>query len=261
MNAAIPCRLCGEPSEYQFSRSGYRKLVIGYFECTGCGSLQTDNPVWLDMAYRDQGTGMDTGAVQRSFETAITMCAVLDLIGFDKSQPCLDFGAGVGLYARMMRDRGYNYFADDLYAVPHYMDRFASALTNRKQWPMISAFEVFEHLPNPRAVLDNLLSAARSVLFFSTELWERQGENWHYLCPEHGQHVFFYSRKALEQLAEKHGFRYHHSGLKIFARPELTLPDLSPQVVSQRAMDLFFQHMREPYRYCAADNAALLGAK
>lgn len=247
------CRLCGGPSRFKWSALVMGKHKVGYYECQNCESLQTDDPYWLEEAYAARGAGFDTGAVQRSIGLALSMHAILDLIGFDKTQPALDFGAGMGLFARMMRDRGYDYWASDEYNSLYFIDRFVG---DRPRWSLISAFEVAEHLPHPRQAWASLFGKQPDYLFFTTDIFSGQGAEWHYLAPEEGQHVFFYSLKALQQLGNLYGYHLTDLGpVKVFSRSRLSPPE--PRCIEKRALRLLLRHQRDPWIYAARDNEVL----
>lgn len=190
------CCLCAGQTKYVWSQLILEKYDVGYFECLECGSLQSETPYWLDEAYSQAGTGYDTGACQRSIICALAMSTAFEMLGIRPETKCLDCGAGMGLYARMMRDRGWSYFAYEKYVFPFYMDKFCAGPTDTK-WGVVSAFEVFEHLPNPGDSIDLILGSAKDYVFFTTECWENQGNAWHYLDPMHGQHVFSMRVKRL----------------------------------------------------------------
>ena len=120
------CRLCRGQTNHVWNQSVLNKYDVAYFECDSCGSLQTEPPYWLDEAYAINGTGADSGACQRSVDTALAMSTILEVLEFPRDGKCLDYGAGVGLYSRMMRDRGWLYFAYDRYSTPFYMDKFTA---------------------------------------------------------------------------------------------------------------------------------------
>ncbi len=187
-------------------------------------------------------------------------------MGFDPAGDCLDYGAGTGLFARMMRDRGWRYFASDKYAAPFFMDGFMAA-PGRRTWQMISAFEVFEHLADPAADLDAMLGSAARLVFFTTDLWERQGPDWPYLNPQQGHHVFFYTSKALRMTAARFGFEYHDLGfVKCLARPTeaaglAAIRALGVQGFGERVLDSFLRHVRDPYKFANLDHQALRAAQ
>ena len=57
----------------------------------------------------------------------------------------------------------------------------------------------------------------------STGIFNSQGQDWWYLAPESGQHVFFYSRKALAWLGKQHGYEHFGAGqLQVFSRTAIT---------------------------------------
>ncbi len=218
---AMACRLCGAESKLYGRQTVLGKYRVAYYECAGCGSLQTEEPYWLDEAYRVEGLGLDVGACQRCVDLSLEVSACLSVLGLDPKAGYLDYGSGLGLFARLMRDRGWNFFAYDKYITPFFMDRFRGALAERK-WTSLTAFEVFEHLVAPASEISELLRADADFLFFTTQTWRGQGLDWWYIVPQGGQHVFFYSEKALQGLAEKHGYALMElSGVKLFLHQRL----------------------------------------
>ena len=257
--SAETCRLCGGQTTRLWSLEVLRAHEVSYFECADCGSLQTETPYWLDNAYSSPGIGVDTGSAQRSIDLALRMSAFLDMLGVDRAAQCLDFGAGSGLYGRMMRDRGWDYYAHDRYSTPFYMDAF-SARPAEKAWTVISAFEVLEHLTQPAEDLESLLGGGAGLFIFTTELWRGQGPDWPYLAPLHGQHVFFYSPKAIEGLAARVGRQAFDLGFALcLALPESreALGKVRGANMAEAAMASLSVHQRDPYRYAASDSAAL----
>src|SRR5262249_51230365 len=157
--------------------------------CTACGSLQTEPPYWLAEAYRTQGTDMDTGAAQRSLELAMRTTGLLGLLSWQRDRVALDYGAGMGLFARLMRDRGFNFFAYDRYLSPFYMDQFRADDPATLKPDLITAHEVVEHLADPAAELPAIFGRGADLVLVTTELFNDQGPDWRYLAPENGQHV------------------------------------------------------------------------
>lgn len=250
-----PCRLCGGQTVEQFRLKVLRKYDVGYHRCEECGSLQTDEPFWLGEAYAGHGTGFDTGAAHRSISNAHLMHTILVVLKWPQDQPCLDYGAGTGLFARLMRDRGYDFRGSDVYGNLFYIDGFPGYGDER----LVTAFEVMEHLPNPAADLSVILAGKPDFLFFTTELHEGQGEAWPYLNPAQGQHVFFYSRQGLRILASRLGYKFGHAfGLQMFARDAAALPLVSPTEFRKTYAEALAEFMRAPYRYAAQDNEMLL---
>ena len=62
------------------------------------------------------------------------------------------------------------------------------------------AFEVVEHLAEPAETFRELAPAANALLV-GTEPYLGQGNDWWYLTPTIGQHVFFFSPQGFQWLA------------------------------------------------------------
>lgn len=255
------CRLCSGQTTPVFTLKVLDKYDAGYFECLDCGSLMTEEPYWLDEAYAAKGVGYDTGAAQRELTNVLMMHAFFELLGIPKSAMCVDIGAGTGMFSRMMRDRGYDFTAQDAYTLPHYMDQFP--MLSLSPVNVITAFEVLEHLCNPILTLSAMLQSKIHYIFFTTELWDRQGEKWGYLNPKQGQHVFFYSWRSLYNFAAANKCRLIKlaDGLMCITRGDGRIPSPPGNDFAQFMLNLFIKHMQNPWQYAAADNAMLLGKK
>jgi Methyltransferase domain len=201
------CRLCDGHLVPKFSLMALRKYEVQYFECDRCGSLQTESPYWLDDAYSSNLSNLDTGAVQRNLQNLAAAYLVSKIFGVNDA---LDFGGGDGLLCRLLRDYNVNCYVKDRYAVPTYSQGFSEpdfAAPN-----LVLAFEVFEHFATPARELEDLFRSRPTVLLASTEIYCRQGAEWWYLASESGQHIFFYSEKALQMIAAQFGYSHLRSG-------------------------------------------------
>src|SRR5277367_3590444 len=95
----IPCRLCNAPSVFRFVKTIMQSLEVSYFECTGCLSLQTEKPYWLERAYAtDRVASLDLGRAQRNLMAAMLCAYVLGKAGIAGDELCLDWGGGEGLF-------------------------------------------------------------------------------------------------------------------------------------------------------------------
>jgi hypothetical protein len=108
-----------------------------------------------------------------------------------------------------MRDKGYDFFRQDkfcpnLFAVNYDL----TDLPPSTRFELVTAFEVFEHLADPRQEAQRMLELSDSV-FLTTEIVPAtpiaRPEDWWYFAPETGQHISFFSVKALEILAGQVG--------------------------------------------------------
>ena len=197
------CRLCGGETKKEFSHVVLNKYNVNYSECEDCKSLQTDPPFWLEESYINNSSlpHFDTGAVQRSihhFSMIYTICKIFNF------KNLLDFGGGNGLLCRLLRDYQLNCYLSDKFAEATYAKNFTSP--NFEIPDVVTSFEVLEHLPNPAIDLNNIFISNSKAIILSTEIYKKQGNNWWYIGPECGHHVFFYSLQSLHYIANKYEY-------------------------------------------------------
>jgi hypothetical protein len=207
-NGAMLCRLCGGPTSLSFSERVLNKYSTGYWRCLDCGSMQTDPPHWLEESYATLRPVTDTGIVARGIQMTQMTSLLLKIAGVSADTQCLDWGGGNGLFCRMMRDQGYNFFNDDKYVEPFYCNGFTADRIGIAKCDVLTSFEIFEHLANPVVELSDILRLEPRLWIFSTQLYEKQGRDWNYFGPSIGQHVFFYSARGLEGFAQARGYRF-----------------------------------------------------
>jgi hypothetical protein len=195
------CRLCAGPCADTFGLTILRKHSVRYYRCESCGCLQTEDPTWLDEAYESSLSRLDTGAAQRNLRNLATCYFLARLFGFAN---VVDIGGGDGLLCRLLRDYGLNCFVQDKYAAPSYAQGFTEP--DFASPDMALAFEVLEHLVNPVQALEDVFSQAPRLILATTDLYRNQGDDWDYLAPETGQHIFFFTQTALKQVAAKYGY-------------------------------------------------------
>jgi hypothetical protein len=201
------CRHCGGDASEKFSLRVLHKYDVRYFRCQSCLSLQTEAPYWLDEAYENNLSYLDTFAAQRTLNNLAASFAVAKCF---RAVNLIDFGGSDGLLCRFLRDYGLNCFVTDKYAASKYAQRFEDP--NFEKPDLTLAFEVLEHFPNPSADLDKVFDSRPEILLLSTMPYLGEGPSWDYLAPETGQHVFFFSPTALAMIAERRGYKAHFSG-------------------------------------------------
>jgi hypothetical protein len=198
------CRLCEGTTAPKFRLTLLKKYDVGFYRCSQCESLQTDPPFWLDEAYADQRRFFDTGAIIRNQRLIVKLWYIKHLFGFRDGAAALDWGGGDGLFTRMMRDIGIDAYHYDKFATNTYAAGFDDA--PGKRYEIITAFEVWEHLPAPATAIDELFSRKPAVLFLTTVLYTGQDANWAYIWPTTARHVFFFSPKAMQFIAKRYGY-------------------------------------------------------
>ena len=113
-----------------------------------------------------------------------------------------------------MRDEGYDFFHYDQHCPNLFAPGHDADISGSVRYELVTAFEVFEHLAEPAKIVAELLSISDSV-FFSTEPLPIPAPpiaDWWYYGPEHGQHIAFFTREALQQLAARFSEKYYTDG-------------------------------------------------
>jgi 2-polyprenyl-3-methyl-5-hydroxy-6-metoxy-1,4-benzoquinol methylase len=209
----MKCKICENESSLFLNAPIFEKtFLIDYFKCNHCGFIQTQEPTWLDRAYSDAIAPLDIGLLQRN-RTYSDLTEKLLLTFFNNTKSFVDFGAGYGVFVRMMRDKGFEFKWYDTHCENLFAKHFEEKDLN-KTVDVITAFEVFEHLPNPVEQL-KLLIQNSNVLIFSTDItYEKQSNflDWWYRAPQSGQHVSFYTYASLSILAKKFNKHFYSNG-------------------------------------------------
>jgi hypothetical protein len=160
---------------------------------------------------------LDTGAAQRNL-TNLAVCFFVSKLY--KLRNIIDFGGGDGLLCRPLRDYGLNCFVRDKDTTPTYARGFTEPDFQRAG--LVIAFEVLEHFPSPKKDLNELFALDARAVFVSTVICRNQRGDWWYLPRETGQHLFFYSGKALGLIADRYGYGMLANGdFILFLRPDL----------------------------------------
>ena len=257
------CRLCNSPLELAFEREVLARYPVKYYRCTGCGALQTERPYWLGEAYSGPAERFDTGKASRTTVNFLVLPKLLDILGIQKNDRALDFGAGTGLLTRLMRDVGYDFFAYDKYGSGEFAGAYLwQELAHRCR--LVTMFEVAEHFDDPLAEWGRIFALDPEVVIGSTGIFQGQGADWNYLSPESGQHLFFYSLEALSVLAARFGRTAYHVGMYFILVKKPLEPAALAEIQVWRdglypaGKNTFDQWLGNPYGNAVRDNAEIL---
>lgn len=118
----------------------------------------------------------------------------------------LDYGGGGGLLSKVLTESGWQSESYDPFVNKEL------AITELGQFNLITAFEVFEHVPNAAELISNIRSllVPNGLVLFSTLLSDgnikpKERLTWWYASPRNG-HISLFSKNSLTILAQKHGF-------------------------------------------------------
>lgn len=206
------CKICARPVVPFARATVLRKHDVQYFKCEHCGFVQTEYPYWLEEAYSNAIVNIDIGPINRGIQCSEKTKALV--VGFFKAhEKFIDYGAGYGVFVRMMRDLGLDFYYYDKYCENIFARDFEAEMETH--YELLTAFEVFEHLENPVDELNKMLAFSRNI-FFTTELMPSnypKPTEWWYYALDYGQHISFYTHESLKILAEKAGLHFYSNGM------------------------------------------------
>lgn len=201
------CKICSSESVYLFTEKILNKYQTKYFQCEKCKFIQTENPFWLDEAYADAINYSDIGYIYRNINNSkITKFIINNFFESDKKY--LDVGGGYGVFTRIMRDFGYDFYNYDPFCKSLFSSNFNldKKEINENKFEIVTFFEVLEHVAEPISFLQEMFKLSDNILF-TTELCDEtkkyiSANDWWYFDPYNGQHISFYSLNSLKTIAK-----------------------------------------------------------
>lgn len=206
----MTCKVCNKENNSIFSGIILNKYNIKYYHCDNCGFLQTEEPYWIEESYAESINISDTGYMQRNLNLSKKLTILLSIL-FEKDAKFLDYAGGYGVFVRLMRDIGFDFYWDDKFT----SNLFARGFEYNQQFiDAVTTFESFEHYVYPLQEIEKMLSISKTIIF-STELVPNpipKPKEWWYYGLDHGQHICFYSEKTLKFIAYKYSLNYQNLG-------------------------------------------------
>jgi len=214
----MTCLICQHRMEEAFKAKVLDKYNVSYYHCPQCGFLQAEPPYWLDEAYKEPINAEDTGLLSRNILFS-EVTAILLFFLFDKNKKFLDYAGGLGVFTRLMRDIGFDFFWHD----PMTTNLLARGFENKylsEKYELLTTFESFEHFTDPLTEINKMLAISNNILFSTFLLPSSVPKpDWWYYQFEHGQHISFYSKESLLYIAKKNGLHYYtHGSLHLFTK-------------------------------------------
>lgn len=244
----MTCPICNQGMKPVFSAQVLGKYSAEFEWCMNCGFLRIANPHWLEEAYSSAIAATDTGLVRRNIDVARKLAVLLYFVlpgrGVGRY---LDAAGGYGMLTRLMRDYGFDFFWSDKYC-SNLLARGFEFDVGKAPCQAVTAIEVMEHLIDPVEFIVEALKVAQSNTFiFTTELYQGEpprSEEWSYYSLSTGQHISFFTKKALMVLSERLEMKYHYlAGMHIFTRQEISPMRL--KLFSKKAMPLMLKVLSE----------------
>jgi hypothetical protein len=217
----MECKICSNNSYKIFEEKVlFNKYNVSFYRCSKCGFVQTETPYWLEESYKNAFTYIDLPLVRCIKETkkAALICQFFE----KKHEKFLDYAGGYGIFSRLMRDIGFDFVWDDIYAQNIFSKNFEYNSVNDKI-SLITTYESFEHLVDPISEIEKIIKIAPNILFSTTLIGEKIPEkNWFYWGFEHGQHIAFYNIKSLKFIANKFNLNlYSFKNLHLFTTKKI----------------------------------------
>jgi Methyltransferase domain len=223
---AAACKVCGETAEpfdvVDFQKSCDRSLYpqglavvpVIYRRCRNCHFIFTDffdeftAQQWRAHVYNAAYAQVDP-EYDRVRPRGNAREIVSFLSGRVRETVGLDYGGGNGMTAALLRENGCAFDSYDPYGSTALTPSFAG------RYNFCSAFEVFEHSPDPAAALRQILEKAAPgelTIYIGTGIHDgivtdQTRLSWWYVAPRNG-HVSIYSRRSLQILADRFGLTY-----------------------------------------------------
>jgi methyltransferase family protein len=221
----MKCPICGGQRDLTHTSLVLQRHSVSYWKCLSCDFWGTQEPTWLDEAYDKAIAVTDTGLVARNQNLALRTPLLLRKMMKAHEGICVDWAGGYGLFVRLMRDKGFDFhwqddYAENILAAPHVFREGQGPVS------VVTAFEVFEHVPDPIAFVERIIrETACATIIFTTQLHDRSYDpTWWYLAPEAGQHISFFTERTLKKIGEKVNMNlYTRSGVHM-----LTSETISP---------------------------------
>lgn len=209
----MDCKICSSTSQYFKSMQLLNKYTVKYYICDNCGFLQTEEPFWLDEAYNTPITKNDVGLLHRNISVSKLYNDMISTF-FDKTKDFIDYGGGYGIFVRLMRDLGINFYWYDLHVKNLFAYGYDADISGKIQYEVLTAIEVFEHLKDPLKDIEKMLKLSPNILLDTLLIPEdlTVEDEWWYYGLDHGQHISFFSLKTLEYIANKYNLLLYSNG-------------------------------------------------
>jgi len=197
--------------------------TIRYDRCGGCGVVFRNPRLQAAArtdAYRDRVMRPEQKALVPRAQTHYRFLArrLRALLPGSSPRRTLDFGCGSGGFLVAARDAGLEPFGLELnrdlanhvratYGIPVHGGEIADPALGDRRFDVIASFQVFEHLIDPRGVLEELLHrlAPDGVMLIEVPNLNDVRERWRRGATMDDSHLFYFDRASLPHLLRSCG--------------------------------------------------------
>lgn len=227
----MSCKICKSNNNQFYKGKILMKYDVSYYQCESCKFIETEKPYWLDEAYSSAITHLDIGLLNRNLYLLKEIPKIIDAL-YPKAKSFLDYGGGYGVFVRMMRDLGFDFYRYDTYCDNIFAKHFDYQDSKKEKFDIITSFEVFEHLENPLEEISKMFGFSDTIIFSTLLIPQKQSEfnDWWYVSPETGQHIAFYDKKTFTEIAAHFKCYYYGNGNNLHV---LTKQQLDEQKVNE----------------------------
>jgi len=254
------CKICSQPSAPLERAVLLQKHPVQYYKCSKCQFIQTEEPYWLDEAYASPITQSDIGLVGRNIGWTKPVQAIIGTM-FNAQGKFLDYGGGYGLFVRLMRDAGFDFYLYDKHCVNLFARGFEALAQSEPTYELVTAFEVFEHLVQPREEIGKMLQFSRNILFSTTLVPAHTPKltDWWYYGLDHGQHVALYSRRSMLELAHYFDLNLISTGHQLHLLTDKRLSNLAFSLLSYYRIAIWVARLTKQPSLLAPDYIRITG--
>ena len=205
------------------ARVGLSGVPVYYAVCESCGFCWSPTMYEKDLEwYRANIYNAGYEAVDPDYVSARALKETKNLLESfpDFKLKHLDYGGGNCRLSLELIDHGWDSWS---------CDPFVESDLHEGKYSLITAIEVFEHVPAPHKLFEELTSLLEDdgIVIFTTLLSDGQLHTderikWWYIAPRNG-HVGVWSKKSLEFMVRKYGFNARSSerGFHVLFRKRL----------------------------------------
>ena len=238
INETPQCPICESPCAYldtvDFNKSCTgcngqpRGVDVAYYLCANCRFCfapmfqQWDKRAFIERIYNAEYVDFDPEYISarplRNAKNLLDIFESYDMTGIEH----LDFGSGNGLLSQTLEAAGWDSSS---------FDPLIDVRMPHKTFNLITAFEVFEHVPDVHTLmrsLTTLLHPDGAILFTTavhnaSEVEHGVPLTWWYASPRNG-HISLFSTESLRLLALANGFELIRFSERYYALSRLKKP-------------------------------------